>query len=76
MRGGASHETLVPLHLPLLSFFCFFLFFFWCVCVCVCCITNFTLYITRGAPNKAVKKKTKTKTKRQQQEILSNSFFS
>ena len=33
--------------------FCFF-----CVCVCVCVLYyKFILYITRGAPNKAVKKK-------------------
>ena len=35
-----------------------FLFFFVCVCVCVCVLYyKFILYITRGAPNKAVKKK-------------------
>ena len=76
MRGGASHETLVPLHLPLLSFFCFFLFFFWCVCVCVCCITNFTLYITRGAPNKAVKKKQKQKQNDNNKRFFQTPFFS
>ena len=49
-RGGASHRTLVPLHLPLLGF-CFFSFF---VCVLYYkCI----LYITRVVPNKAVEKK-------------------
>ena len=33
-----------------------FCFFFVCVCVCVL-YYKFILYITRGAPNKAVKKK-------------------
>ena len=50
--GGASHGTLVPLHLPLLGF-CFF----FCVCVLY---YKFILYITRGAPNKAVEKKIPT----------------
>ena len=48
IRGGASHGTLVPLHLPLLGF----CFFFLCVLY-----YKFVLYFTRGAPNKAVKKK-------------------
>ena len=57
-RGGASHGTLVSLHLPLLGFF---FIFFVCVCVCACvcvCVLyyKFILYITRGAPNKAVEK--------------------
>ena len=70
-RGGASHGTLVSLHLPLLGFFfIFFVCVFLCVCVCVCvcmcvcvcvcvCVLyyKFILYITRGAPNKAVEKK-------------------
>ena len=51
--GGASHGTLVPLHLPLLGFFCFFFF----VCVFY---YKFILYITRGASNKAVEKKIPT----------------
>ena len=57
IRGGASHGTLVSLHLPLLGFF---FIFFVCVYVCVCvCVLyyKFILYITRGAPNKAVEKK-------------------
>ena len=42
----------------LLLFFLFFLFFFLCVGVCVCVLYyKFILHITRGAPNKAVKKK-------------------
>ena len=62
IRGGASHGTLVPLHLPLLGFFFIFVVVVvvvvLCVCVCVCVLYyKFILYITRGAPNKAVKKK-------------------
>ena len=49
IRGGASHGTLDPLHLPPLGF----CFFFLCVLY-----YKFILYFTRGAPNKAVKKKT------------------
>ena len=57
-RGGASHGTLVSLHLPLLGFFfTFFVCVFLCACVCVCVLYyKFILYITRGAPNKAVEK--------------------
>ena len=47
-------QMLVPLHLPLLGF-CFFFFFFFCVLY-----YKFILYITRGAPNKALKKITIT----------------
>ena len=42
-RGGASHGTLVPLHLPLLGFCFFFFLFCFCFCFfcfCVCCIIN------------------------------------
>ena len=54
--GGASHGTLVPLHLPLLGFIAsFFFLFFLCVLY-----YKFILYITRGAPNIAVKKKIPT----------------
>ena len=57
-RGGASHGTLVPLHLTLLGF-CFFFFVSVCVCVCVCVVLQIYIVFTRGAPNKAVKKKIK-----------------
>ena len=51
--GGASHGTLVPLHLPLLGF-CFFF------CVCVCCITNLYCISLEEHPIKLWKKKIPT----------------
>ena len=56
-RGGASHGTSVPLHLPLLGYasFLFFssLFFFF---PSVVLYYRFILKIIRGVPNKAVEK--------------------
>ena len=56
-RGGASHRTLVPLHLPLLGF-CFFSFF------CVCCIINVYCILQEEYRIKRWKKKNKTKQKK------------
>ena len=56
LRLYPAIQMLVPLHLPLLGFL---LLLFLCVSVCVL-YYKFILYITRGAPNKAVKKITIT----------------
>ena len=61
-RGGASHGTLVSLHLPLLGFFfiffvCVFLCVCVCVCVCVCCIINLFCISQEEHPIKLWKKK-------------------
>ena len=60
-RNGASHGTLVPLHSYPLWFFFASSFFSFFVCVCVL-YYKFIFYITRGAPNKAMKKKKKIPT--------------
>ena len=50
-------SPVAPTPFGFLPLFFFFLFLCVCVCVCVCVLYyKFLLYITRGAPNKAVKK--------------------